>query len=160
MKLKVYNKNQNAPKPNQPLLPGACAVVVNQKGQVFMHKRNDNNFWAIPGGKMEIGESISQCCIREIKEEAGIDVTIKKLIGIYTSPKCVFAWKDGKNNKKVCQSFVVAFLCRAKQAQVSLNNESVAFKWFSPDAVNRLKTLPFVKEIIRDALRNKSAYFD
>lgn len=159
VKLKVYNKSKKAPKPNQPILPGVCAVILNKKKQILLHKRSDSDFWALPGGTMETGESISQCCSREISEEMGLEVKIEKLVGIYTSPNCVFEWVVGKKSK-TWQIFVVAFLCKAKNDRLNLNFESTEASWFSEKEIEKLKTLPYVKEAIENALHKKDSFFD
>lgn len=155
-KLVIYDNQPNAPKPNRPLAPGACAVLVNNEGKVFLHKRIDSNVWALPGGQMKIGESVSQCCLREIKEETSLKAKIVKLVGLYTSPKIVFRFPDNG----IFQSFVVAFLCQAQYGQVLLNKESRSYQWFNLKEIKKLKTLPFVKKIIADAFTKKQATFD
>ena len=49
-----------------------------------MQKRADKNVWGFPGGAIELGESAHEAAIREIKEETGLDVFPKKLIGVYS----------------------------------------------------------------------------
>ncbi len=160
MKLTVYYNDQNAPQPNQPLLPGACAIIVNEEEKILLIKRNDSPLWSLPGGTMELGESIGQCCLREVKEEVGIKATVEKLVGIYTSPECVFAWSNGKENK-VWQSFVIAFLLRTKNKKVKLNQESVDYQWLYHKDIEKLHTFPFVKDIIAQALNaHHTCFFD
>ncbi|MFE2995251.1 NUDIX hydrolase [Nocardia sp. NPDC059246] len=52
--------------------------------------------WALPGGKIELGESLAECGIREAKEETGIDVEIIGIVGTYTNPGHVFAYDEGR----------------------------------------------------------------
>ncbi len=158
MKLKIYNNKKNAPKPNQPLLPGSCAVIISEKRKILLIKRNDSPLWSLPGGTMKLGESIGQCCLREVEEEVGIKTTLERLIGIYTSPQCVFEWKVG-DKSKVWQSFVVAFLVKSKTKKVKLNNESTEYQWFCSDEIKELKTLPYVKTIIKRGLSDNSGCF-
>ncbi|MBQ8556835.1 MAG: NUDIX domain-containing protein [Clostridia bacterium] len=63
---------------------GGC--IFNGKGEVLLQRRGDSSLWGFPGGAIEPGESICEAAIREIKEETGLDVEVKKLIGIYTDP--------------------------------------------------------------------------
>ena len=58
-----YEDDPNAPKPNS-LVPAASVVVVDDVGRVLLHRRTDNGLWALPGGKMELGESLAGCGIR------------------------------------------------------------------------------------------------
>lgn len=159
--LTIYINNPNAPKPNRPLTPGACAVVINESNEILLHKRSDmKNLWSLPGGVMKVGESISQCCIREIQEEMGLEVEINKMIGIYSSPKCIFAWSDGS----VFQSFVVAFLCEISGdnfTKIILNDESDDYGWFGKEEMMKLETLPYVKEIVEKSFSEaQSAFYD
>ena len=156
LKLTIYNNQSNAPKPNRPLMPGACAVIINKNREILLHKRADGDVWSLPGGQMNLGESISQCLLRELREELNINVQIIRLIGIYTSPKVIFEFPNGD----VFQSFVVAFLCKAKNDKITLSQESKSFKWIKLYELKKLKTLPFVKEIIADAFSSNPPTFD
>ncbi|MFF3571528.1 NUDIX domain-containing protein [Nocardia jiangxiensis] len=54
-----YYKDPNAPEPNS-LTPGASALVVDDSGRVLMQQRGDSGNWSLPGGTMEIGETLEQ----------------------------------------------------------------------------------------------------
>jgi len=61
--------------------PGSAAgiVILNNKNEIFLMQRseksrNDHNMWSIPGGKVELNESVEDAVIRETKEEADVDV--------------------------------------------------------------------------------------
>ena len=155
-KLVVHVNNIRAPKPNLPLLPGACAVILNKRGEILLHKRDDNGLWSLPGGQMKTGESISGCILREVKEETSLDIRIDKLIGLYTSPKVIFEFPNGA----VLQSFVVAFLCSTNDTRVVINEESIDFRWVTRTDLLDLPTLPYVKEIVSTGLSAKEASFD
>lgn len=105
---------------------------------------------------MQFGESISECILRETKEETNLDIRIDRLIGIYTSPTVVFEFPNGD----VYQSFVVAFLCKTKNKKVILNDESQSYKWTSIKELESLNTLPFVKEIITAGISKSDPIFD
>ncbi|MHA2030611.1 MAG: NUDIX domain-containing protein [Candidatus Kariarchaeaceae archaeon] len=60
-----------------------CVAIID-KEQVLLTKRDDFEVWCLPSGGMENGESVAQAAIRETKEETGLDVELKSLVGIYS----------------------------------------------------------------------------
>ncbi len=101
-----YYDDPNAPETNS-LVPAASAIVTDDEGRILLHRRRDNDMWALPGGVMELGESISDCVIREVQEETGLLVEPTRIVGIYSDPKHVFAYDDGE----VRQEFSICFAC-------------------------------------------------
>ena len=77
----------NAVRAPKEIRPGTAALIFNEQGEVLLHKRSDNGFWSVPGGAVDIGESVQQAIVREALEETGLHVTVKRLIGIYSDPK-------------------------------------------------------------------------
>ena len=66
-----YLNDPNAPKASS-LVPSANVIVVNDQGEILMIRRTDNDNWAVPGGGMDLGESITDTAVRETQEETGI----------------------------------------------------------------------------------------
>lgn len=61
------------------LQDGAAAIIVNDKGQILLQSRADNDRWGLPGGCQELGERFEDTVIREVKEETNLDVSEKNL---------------------------------------------------------------------------------
>lgn len=66
---------------------GVGAAIFNKEGKLFITKRgkeakNERGKWEIPGGSVELGETLENAIKREIKEEHGIDIEIIELLGI------------------------------------------------------------------------------
>ena len=80
-----YYDDPDAPTANS-LVPSVNVVVVNDAGQILLIKRSDNDNWALPGGAIDLGESMTDAGVRETKEETGIDCEIVGLVGIYSDP--------------------------------------------------------------------------
>jgi NUDIX domain len=74
-----------APKSNR-LVRAASAIVLDEAGRILLHKRTDNEYWSIPGGAMEPGETIAETIVREVREETGIEASVEKLLGVYSNP--------------------------------------------------------------------------
>ncbi|MGW0030267.1 NUDIX hydrolase [Streptomyces sp. NPDC003314] len=140
-----YEDDPNAPKANS-LVPAASAVVVDDEGRILLQRRTDNGMWALPGGKMELGESIGECAARETLEETGITVEITGIVGTYTNPGHVFAYDDGE----VRQEFSVCLLARPTSGTLRTSDESFEVAWFTLDEVDGLPMVPSIRKRIDD----------
>lgn len=140
-----YEDDPLAPRANS-LVPAASAVVVNADGNLLLQRRTDNGMWALPGGKMELGESIGECAVRETLEETGITVEVTGIVGTYTSPSHVFAYDDGE----VRQEFSICLLARPTGGTLRTSDESHEVGWFAPEAIADLPMVPSIRKRIDD----------
>src|SRR6516225_9960859 len=120
-----YYRDRDAPEANS-LVPGASAIVADEEGRMLLHRRSDNELWALPGGTMDIGETIAQCAEREVREETGLTVRAYRVVGIYSDPDHVFAYSDGE----VRQEFSVCFACRILSGHIAKSEESLEVKFW------------------------------
>src|SRR5436305_1647847 len=88
-----YFHDQDAPKPNS-LVPAAGVLTVDDDGRLLLQRRRDTGQWAIPMGKMELGETPTACAVRETLEETGVEVEVTGLLGIYSDPGYIVAYDD------------------------------------------------------------------
>jgi ADP-ribose pyrophosphatase YjhB (NUDIX family) len=108
------------------LVPSANVVVTNENGAILMIRRSDNGNWALPGGAMDLGESLPETAVRETAEETGIDVEITGLVGIFTDPRHVILYtSDGE----VRQEFSVVFAARPTGGSPTTSAESTEVRW-------------------------------
>ena len=62
-------------------------VFIQQDDAILLVKPNyGKQYWSLPGGKMEPGESIDEAAIREVREETGLDVRLRRVVGLYSKP--------------------------------------------------------------------------
>ena len=78
------------PKPITPLLAADALIeLIDRPGRPFVliERANPPFGWAIPGGFVDIGETVEHAAIREAREETGLDVSLTALLGIYSNPQ-------------------------------------------------------------------------
>jgi 8-oxo-dGTP pyrophosphatase MutT (NUDIX family) len=145
-----YEDDPNAPKANS-LVPAASVVVVDSDGQVLLQRRTDNGMWALPGGVMELGESLAGCGIRETLEETGVTVEITGIVGTYTNPGHVFAYDDGE----VRQEFSICLLGRPVSGELRVSDESHEVAWFTPAETDGLPMVASIRKRLADWRRGQ-----
>lgn len=109
--------------------PCGDAAVFNQRGEILLIQRTDNQLWAMPGGAFEVGEAPAEAACRECWEETGVAVEPQLLIGVYDSRL------NGSQSK--AHLYLFTFLCRPldPDAQPTLSNETLDVGWFAEDAL-------------------------
>jgi len=127
-----YLDDPNAPKANS-LVPSVNSIVVNDQGQILLIQRTDNGNWSLPGGAMDLGESIRQAAIRETLEETGIQTEITGINGIYTNPNHVLHYTS---NDEVRQEFSVVLTARPVAGQPTPSSESSRVEWVTPEKLD------------------------
>lgn len=123
-----------APAPNS-LVPSVNVVVTNDAGDILMIRRSDNNNWAVPGGAIDLGESLPQAAIRETLEETGITCEITGLVGTYTDPRHVILYTS---NGEARQEFSIVLTGRAIDGEPTPSDESREVRWVPRDEVDSL----------------------
>jgi 8-oxo-dGTP pyrophosphatase MutT (NUDIX family) len=123
----------DAPPPNS-LVPAASAVVANDRGEILMQRRRDNDLWALPGGTMDLGESIGETAVREVLEETGLNIEIDGIVGIYSDPRHLIEYSDGE----VRQQFNICFRGRLIDGTLRASDESTDVRWVAPAELEEL----------------------
>lgn len=134
MARREYYNDPQAPAPNS-LVVATSAVVTDDAGRILLQRRTDSGNWALPGGGMEITESLTDSVTREVKEETGLDVEVTGLVGTYTDPRHIIAYTDGE----VRRQFNVCYTARITGGQLTISDESTEIRFIDPA---ELDTLP------------------
>jgi len=108
------------------MVPSVNVVVTSENDEILLIRRSDNDNWAIPGGAIELGESMTQAAIRETREESGIDCEITGLVGIYTDPKHVILYTS---NGEARQEFSIVLTGRPVGGELTPSSESSEVRW-------------------------------
>ncbi|MFI7130158.1 NUDIX hydrolase [Nonomuraea sp. NPDC050153] len=114
-----------APQPNS-LVPSVNVIVTNASGDVLMIRRSDNDNWAVPGGAIDLGESIPAAAIRETFEETGITCEVTGLVGTYSDPRHVILYTS---NGEARQEFSIVLTARAVSGEPTPSEESREVRW-------------------------------
>jgi ADP-ribose pyrophosphatase YjhB (NUDIX family) len=108
----------------------AGAFVFDKNNHLLLQKRSDNGQWGLPGGFMELGETVQDTTRREIFEETGLKLGKLELFGIYSGPDFDKTFQNGDQVSMVKHIFT----CREFTGDLhSSNSESIANKFFPLD---------------------------
>lgn len=135
--------------------PAASAVIFDRRGRVLLQQRSDGGQWGLPGGKVEIGESVSDAVVREVREETGLRVSVRRLVGVYSSPALqVVRYPTGR----VWHFVSICFECIVRGGRLTTCAETTALDWF-PTGRLPVTILPNHVIRIRDARARRVAPF-
>jgi len=122
-----YYDDPSAPAANS-LVPSVNVVVVNDVDDILLIRRSDNDNWAVPGGAVDLGESVTQAAIRETLEETGITCEFTGLVGIYSDPRHLIHYTS---NDEVRQEFSIVLTARPVSGTPTPSDESKEVRWVS-----------------------------
>jgi 8-oxo-dGTP diphosphatase len=134
--------------PERPFLAVSAAIV--RAGQVLVVRRARepaDGLFSLPGGVVEIGETLTQALIREVREETSLAIEPVALAGFR---EAVTRDRDGR----VERHFVILpFAARWLAGEIELNEELSEARWLHPTELTGLPTTPGLAEIVATAFR-------
>src|SRR6516165_1248290 len=130
-----YFYDPQAPKPNS-IRPAAAVALFDSRGNILLLRRRDNEKWTMPGGTLDFGESLTDCAIREVREEIGLQIRITGLIGTYSDPHILIACSDGE----VRQEFTFAYAAEIESDELKIDDESKEAGLAAPFICSRAAT--------------------
>ncbi len=138
------------------IAPAPCgdAAVIDDNDRILLIQRADDHLWAMPGGAFEMGETAAEGVAREAQEEAGVEVEVTDLIGVYDSRFC--------ETRASIQLYQFVFLCRpVGETTQSTPHEVLDLGWFTESDLPPLSPGHTVRvPHVFDYLRTGRAYFD
>lgn len=89
------------------LVPGTAAIVVNDCDEILLMLRSDTGRWGLPGGVMDLGETVNGALERVLREDAGIAISSPRLIAVYSGPEFQTTQADGERTASVTLLFLI-----------------------------------------------------
>jgi ADP-ribose pyrophosphatase YjhB (NUDIX family) len=106
---------------------GADAAIFNQKGEILLMERTDGRGWCLPCGFVEPNEKPAETVLREVREETGLEVAIKRLVGVFTRlPNAI----TGPHT-----TIAVVHLCEIVGGELGLSHEGKALRYWAIEAM-------------------------
>lgn len=115
---------------------GVSALIF-QDDMILLALRRDIGWWNLPGGGMEVGETVEESMVREVREETGLYVVVEQLVGVYSKPQK--------------QEVVLTFRCRPVGGELTETEESCECRYFPTRHLPR-NLLPKHRQRVEDAL--------
>lgn len=127
------------------IIPVVAGIILNMRGEVLLTQRREEGTlplkWEFPGGKINEGESLEECLVREIREELGIEVIVERLF---------HAVNHSYPEKDV---LLIAYLCKYAGGEVQLNAHR-AYRWVQPMKLEDMDLAPADIPIMRMLLNS------
>ena len=147
-----HYRSSEAPAANS-IVVAVTAFIQDEEGRLLLIRRTDNDLYAIPGGGLELGETLTQTVQREVMEETGVAVEVTGLIGVYSDPEHVIEFTDGE----VRQEFSICFRATPTGGELRTSNESKEVLWVAPADLEGLNIHPSIRLRIHHGRENRSA---
>jgi ADP-ribose pyrophosphatase YjhB (NUDIX family) len=134
---------------------GCSAAILDEERRILLTKRTDNGQWCLPGGGMDSGESVGETCEREVWEETGLKVRVKRLVGVYSHPDQLTVYPDGEKAHIVALHFEAELL----SGELGLSSETTEVGYFTIEEIETMDMLGRHKVRIMDTLANQQEAF-
>jgi ADP-ribose pyrophosphatase YjhB (NUDIX family) len=141
---------------NGELRIGCSATIFDDTRQkVLLTRRTDNGLWCLPGGHMDPGESVAECCVREVLEETGLRTRVVRLAGVYSNPDQLVVYPDGNQVHFVVMNFEVEVI----DGKLGLSNETSEAGYFSLGEIAAMPMHDRHADRVADALKDQVAAY-
>jgi 8-oxo-dGTP diphosphatase len=118
--------------------------VVHRGARVLLVKRKfppNEGRWALPGGLVELGETVEHAAVREVKEETGLDVVLEALLDVQTDI-------HGEPSSPEYHYVLVDYAAKPTKGKLRLNDESAEAGWFTESQVEGLVMSRGTREVL------------
>lgn len=114
--------------------------------------RTDCDCWGVPGGGVDLGESLEEACVREVFEETGFSSHVTGLVGVYHDPTAGVMYPDGNVFRVIAIHFSAEIVGGAFHA----SEEARDYRFVTRTTLHELSLFPFHAQRVRDSLTQGS----
>jgi 8-oxo-dGTP pyrophosphatase MutT (NUDIX family) len=119
------------------IIVGATVIVLNERREILLQLRSDSRDWGLPGGAMEIGESLDETARRELSEETGLTAGRLQLLDVLSGPEWYYRYPNGDETYNVIHLYLAADV----SGELAMaDGESVALRYFPLDGLPQMET--------------------
>ena len=136
--------------PTRPLV-GVGAVIRKGRRVVIVRRSAPpmKNQWSIPGGLVEVGETLRQAVAREAREETGLMVKVGKLLEVFERIL------PGARGRTKYHFVLLDYLCRPLRGKLRAGSDAARARWITARELGRVRIAESAKRVIRRALNAK-----
>ncbi len=130
--------------PEQPLV--GVGVLIRRGDSILLVKRRNEpgkGLWSIPGGVLELGETLEAAAKREAKEETGVEITVDSLLDVYN------LIKNDEAGRIRYHYVLINYLAHYVEGELKLNDESSDIKWVKLDELNRYQATKTLRRLLK-----------
>lgn len=129
-------------KHKNPSLTTDIFIFDDEKNFILIKRGNEpyKDYWALPGGFVEYGECVEDAAIREALEETSINVTLDKLVGVYSDPS-----RDPRGH-----TVSIVYAARGNMSQMKADDDACDIGIFTPEDLEKINLAFDHDKIIKD----------
>ncbi|UAL48262.1 NUDIX domain-containing protein [Sutcliffiella horikoshii] len=117
------------------LLPSVAAVIRNEKSEILFQYPRNSEYWSLPAGAIEPGESPAEAVVREVREETGLTIEPINIIGVFGGEKFRHIYANGDQ----VEYQVTIYECKIVSGTLeAMDGESERLQYFKEDNIPKL----------------------
>jgi 8-oxo-dGTP diphosphatase len=136
--------------PAQPMV--GVGVLIKRGNSILLVKRSNDpgrGLWSIPGGVLELGETLEGAAVREAKEETGADISVDRLLDVYN------LIENDDAGRIRYHYILINFLAHHVRGRLEPNAESSDIRWVEVDELNSYRTTKTLRRLLKKLVKTE-----